>query len=57
MTQKQKTKQEPCQKCEGKSRKKTRPYFLNDVAIWLCDSCAFPLLYAQLKQISEKVGV
>lgn len=46
-----------CQSCKGKKRQRTRQYkvintVLNRVVskLVLCDSCAFPLLYAQLKK-------
>jgi C4-type Zn-finger protein len=46
-----------CQSCKGKKKQRTRQYkvintVLNEVVrrLWLCDSCVFPLLYAQLKR-------
>jgi hypothetical protein len=50
-----------CQECNGKKRQKTRQYklintVLNRVVakLVLCDSCAFPLLYVQVKMEGEK---
>jgi len=46
-----------CEGCNGKKKQRTRQYgiintFLNQVVqtLTLCDSCAFPLLLAQVKK-------
>lgn len=50
-----------CEMCNGKKRQRTRKYevfntILNQVVkkFVLCDSCAFPLLYAQVKMEGER---
>jgi len=46
-----------CESCKGTSRKKVRAYAVLNLilkvkvaTVWLCDACAFPLLYIQAKE-------